>query len=119
MAFVSIFNDVLGPVGSYLEGYVWGWPEKVPLLAVVLLGAIVLAGNDANTWNVAAAPLRARAVHVQPLAVHVAQRPAVGAFLALSPLAATASIVVSCAIVAATTYVSVGSLGMAVTLPAL
>lgn len=28
----------LGPIASYLEGYVWNWPPSVPLLAVVLLG---------------------------------------------------------------------------------
>ncbi len=31
-------NETLGPIASFLEGYVWSWPEQVPLLAVLLLG---------------------------------------------------------------------------------
>lgn len=33
-------NDTIGPVASYLEHYVWSWPEQplVPLLVVLLLG---------------------------------------------------------------------------------
>lgn len=34
----STINDTLGPIASFLEGYVWSWPEQVPLLAVLLLG---------------------------------------------------------------------------------
>ena len=31
-------TNTLGPIASFLEGYVWGWPAQAPLLAVVLLG---------------------------------------------------------------------------------
>ncbi|HVS65156.1 MAG TPA: sodium:alanine symporter family protein [Thermoanaerobaculia bacterium] len=31
-------NGLLGPVASFLEGYVWNFPPQAPLLAVVLLG---------------------------------------------------------------------------------
>ena len=31
-------NNTLGPFATFLEHYVWGWPEQAPLLAVVLLG---------------------------------------------------------------------------------
>ncbi len=31
-------TEWLGPVASFLEGYVWNWPEQAPLLAIVLLG---------------------------------------------------------------------------------
>jgi AGCS family alanine or glycine:cation symporter len=31
-------NGWIGPAAEYLEGWVWGWPEKTPLLAIVLLG---------------------------------------------------------------------------------
>jgi len=31
-------NGTLGPIAGFLEEYVWAWPEKAPLLAVVLLG---------------------------------------------------------------------------------
>jgi AGCS family alanine or glycine:cation symporter len=34
----ELVNGTLGPIADFLEGYVWGWPEKAPLLAVVLLG---------------------------------------------------------------------------------
>jgi len=29
---------LLGPVASFLEGYVWNWPPQAPLLAILLLG---------------------------------------------------------------------------------
>jgi len=31
-------NGTLGPLASFLEEYVWNWPQQVPLLAVLLLG---------------------------------------------------------------------------------
>jgi AGCS family alanine or glycine:cation symporter len=31
-------NGLLGPVASFLEGYVWNFPPQAPLLAIVLLG---------------------------------------------------------------------------------
>ena len=31
-------NNTLGPFAGFLEHWVWGWPEKAPLLAIVLLG---------------------------------------------------------------------------------
>ncbi len=31
-------TGLLGPIASFLEGYVWNWPPQAPLLAVVLLG---------------------------------------------------------------------------------
>lgn len=31
-------NGTLGPIAGYLEKWVWNWPEKVPVLAVLLLG---------------------------------------------------------------------------------
>ena len=34
----DFINGLLGPVASFLEHYVWSWPEQVPLLAVLLLG---------------------------------------------------------------------------------
>jgi AGCS family alanine or glycine:cation symporter len=34
----DIINGLLGPIASFLEGYVWNWPPSAPLLAVVLLG---------------------------------------------------------------------------------
>ena len=34
----TTINELLGPTASFLEGYVWSWPEQVPLLAVLLLG---------------------------------------------------------------------------------
>ncbi|HVS15757.1 MAG TPA: sodium:alanine symporter family protein [Thermoanaerobaculia bacterium] len=34
----SAINGLLGPVASFLEGYVWNFPPQAPLLAVVLLG---------------------------------------------------------------------------------
>jgi AGCS family alanine or glycine:cation symporter len=36
--FAKFVNDSLGPPASFLEDYVWGWPEQAPLLALVLLG---------------------------------------------------------------------------------
>ncbi len=32
-------NGALLPIAEFLEGYVWEWPQPVPLLAIVLLGA--------------------------------------------------------------------------------
>jgi AGCS family alanine or glycine:cation symporter len=34
----DLVNDTLGPAADFLEHYVWGWPAKAPLLALVLLG---------------------------------------------------------------------------------
>lgn len=34
----EFINGLLGPIASFLEHYVWSWPEQVPLLAVLLLG---------------------------------------------------------------------------------
>ena len=34
----NAINNLLGPIARLLESYVWGWPEDVPLLAVLLLG---------------------------------------------------------------------------------
>jgi AGCS family alanine or glycine:cation symporter len=34
----DLVNSYLGPAASFLEEYVWAWPEKAPLLAIVLLG---------------------------------------------------------------------------------
>jgi len=34
----ELVNGTLGPIADFLEKYVWLWPEKVPLLAVLLLG---------------------------------------------------------------------------------
>ena len=34
----EVVNRTLGPIASFLEEYVWGWPSQAPLLAVVLLG---------------------------------------------------------------------------------
>jgi AGCS family alanine or glycine:cation symporter len=34
----DLVNGALGPAAEFLEHYVWGWPEKAPLLAIVLLG---------------------------------------------------------------------------------
>jgi alanine or glycine:cation symporter, AGCS family len=34
----SAINGLLGPIASFLEGYVWNFPPQAPLLAVVLLG---------------------------------------------------------------------------------
>ena len=31
-------NNTLGPIASFLDGYVWNWPTFAPLLAVLLLG---------------------------------------------------------------------------------
>ncbi len=31
-------TGLLGPIATFLEGYVWNWPPQAPLLAVVLLG---------------------------------------------------------------------------------
>jgi len=31
-------NNTIGPTATFLEHYVWSWPEKAPLLAIVLLG---------------------------------------------------------------------------------
>ena len=31
-------TGLLGPIASFLEGYVWNWPPQAPLLAIVLLG---------------------------------------------------------------------------------
>ena len=31
-------NGTLGPIADFLEEYVWAWPEKAPLLAIILLG---------------------------------------------------------------------------------
>ena len=38
----EVVNGILGPAAGFLEGYVWSWPEKVPLLAAVLLGTGLL-----------------------------------------------------------------------------
>jgi AGCS family alanine or glycine:cation symporter len=35
----EVVNGTLGPVAGFLEGYVWNWPEPIPLLAFVLVGA--------------------------------------------------------------------------------
>ncbi len=37
-AIADVINRLLGPIASFLEGYVWNWPPSAPLLAVVLLG---------------------------------------------------------------------------------
>jgi AGCS family alanine or glycine:cation symporter len=34
----NAINGVLGPIASFLEGYVWNFPPQAPLLAVLLLG---------------------------------------------------------------------------------
>jgi AGCS family alanine or glycine:cation symporter len=34
----EFINGTLGPTATFLEGYVWGWPEVFPMLAAVLLG---------------------------------------------------------------------------------
>ena len=36
--FAEFVNGTLGPIANFLEHWVWGWPEQVPLLAVLLLG---------------------------------------------------------------------------------
>jgi AGCS family alanine or glycine:cation symporter len=38
-ALAETVNGWIGPAAKFMEGYVWGWPEKTPLLAIVLLGA--------------------------------------------------------------------------------
>jgi len=38
-ALAETVNNWIGPAAEFLEQYVWGWPEKTPLLAIVLLGA--------------------------------------------------------------------------------
>ncbi len=35
----DFLNGTLGPVASFLEHYVWGWPSNAPILAVLLLSA--------------------------------------------------------------------------------
>ena len=44
-AFSETVNGTLLPIAEFLEKYVWWWPEEpyVPLLAMVLLGAGLLA----------------------------------------------------------------------------
>ena len=37
-AIAEAVNSWLGPAASFMEGYVWAWPAKAPLLAVVLVG---------------------------------------------------------------------------------
>jgi AGCS family alanine or glycine:cation symporter len=37
-ALADVVNGLLGPLASFLEEYVWNWPEQAPLLAILLLG---------------------------------------------------------------------------------
>jgi len=34
----EFINGALGPTAGFLEEYVWAWPEKAPILAIILLG---------------------------------------------------------------------------------
>lgn len=37
-AIADVINGFLGPIASLLETYVWGWPQEIPVLVVLLLG---------------------------------------------------------------------------------
>ncbi len=37
-AFAEFVNNLLGPTAEWLEHWVWAWPEKAPLLAIILVG---------------------------------------------------------------------------------